>query len=361
MWPRRIEQFIEAIIARLSAIHESIDEQTDARTNEQTTKREDERQKTGVLRSIAQSIETGNNSATAAHQENQRQQGELISVQWWLVWCTAGAFVAASIYAAIAAYQGCLMRRTYTELQQQTAAAQQAAKAACINAQIARNALFVAQAGARDSHNIATASIQQAMASIQAQGAFVVHDIRELRAIPGGGPIQVPFGVKNVGKSDAFGVDFRGYAILLPKDKEPDFSYKHASAAHEGSGILKPEDSTTPSSNPNVAGLHSINVYGEDGVIRNADQPTMESLQALRTHIVVYGRVTYKDSFGIAHWGTFCVDENLTDTRRTYTDYKGAGPKCAAYNDEGIEGGLKYDSTPLTFPPVPDVNCEVPK
>ena len=106
MWiPRWIELAIQDIASHLGAIRKSLDEQANANSNEQPTDREDEREKTGVLRSIAQNIEAGNSSATTAHQENQRQQGELISAQWLLVWFTAGAFVAAGIYAAIAAFQ----------------------------------------------------------------------------------------------------------------------------------------------------------------------------------------------------------------------------------------------------------------
>jgi hypothetical protein len=128
MLPSQFKRLMELLRTQFSAVHEAINEQTNARTNEQTTKREDEGEKTRVLRSIAQSVETGNNSATTAHQENHRQQGELISAQWWLVWCTAGAFVAASIYATIAAYQACLMRRTYGEMQTQTGDARDSMK-----------------------------------------------------------------------------------------------------------------------------------------------------------------------------------------------------------------------------------------
>jgi hypothetical protein len=69
-------------------------------------------------------------AAEAKRKETNRQQERLISSQEKLVKWTKRAFIAAAIYAGIAALQGILMYITYTNIQRQTKAAQCAANAA---------------------------------------------------------------------------------------------------------------------------------------------------------------------------------------------------------------------------------------
>jgi hypothetical protein len=111
MWiPRWIELATRDIVSHIGAIRKSIEEQAITSSDEKSSAREEERDTTGALRAIAHNIKTGNDSATTAHVQDQIQQRELIRAQWSTVKWTAGACIAAAVYALIAAYQGCQMK-----------------------------------------------------------------------------------------------------------------------------------------------------------------------------------------------------------------------------------------------------------
>ncbi len=134
MWvTRRIELFIESIISRLGAIRETIEDQRQTNSNANIRQHEDEE----LLRF---SFEKFLLEYKQAQEQNSRDNQKSYSIQKSLRNYTALAFLAASIYAAVAWWQGCTMHQTYTEIQQQTAAAECAAKAAQSEAQTAANA-----------------------------------------------------------------------------------------------------------------------------------------------------------------------------------------------------------------------------
>jgi hypothetical protein len=142
---KTLRGLFETLRTALSSLRQAVDEQTNSAANEQSAARETEVEKVEILRSLAHHIETSNRSATTAHHVDHRRHGELVSAQWWTVRWTAGACIAALIYASIAAYQGFLMRKTYIEIQSQTKAAQWTAKAAQEQASLLRQQLVGTQ------------------------------------------------------------------------------------------------------------------------------------------------------------------------------------------------------------------------
>ncbi len=140
MFPHQFRRLVELLRTQLGSIQEAVHENASATREAQ----ESENIKwSEIPRVIASSIEVLQNSAAAyaERQQANRQQELLISTQERTARWTRNAAIAAMFYGAIAAGQGVLMWRTYTEIQSQTKAAECTAKAAQDQATLMRQQL----------------------------------------------------------------------------------------------------------------------------------------------------------------------------------------------------------------------------
>lgn len=136
MWvPRRIEIFIETIIARLGAIQDAIQGQNTAAQN-------------------AQEAANERQARAADRAQTHSEQAQLITSQNRTADWTRNACIAAIFYGLVAAVQGYLTWRTYSEIRQQTAAAQCTADAAQKQATLMRQQLVGTQAAVIQPPNV---------------------------------------------------------------------------------------------------------------------------------------------------------------------------------------------------------------
>lgn len=366
MLPSQFKKLLDTLRSQLSSIQEAINRQTNAKADEQATDRENEREHTRSLRSIAHEIEAGNNSSTAAHRENRKQQGELISAQWWTVRWTAGAFIAASVYALIAVFQGCLMRQTYTEMQNQTKAARQAAYAACVSAQVARQALIEEKSGETATKIEATASAEQAIAATASERALLTVSFPPPDRYPTNKELELKYTIKDDGKSDARNISIRGMAVEVAHNATPPFSYMpKKNIFTERVDTLKAGE-TFPEQK-SAAGYNSIYyaffAFDESGkrLIYDPDAVRRIVMQH-KSDIVVYGGVAYADFSG-RHWQHFCRRISFLNAGETESDTNSKDEKRCFYYSQ--EGDYQRPEPTVNSPPkesaIPEVKCEVPK
>jgi hypothetical protein len=208
-------------------------------------------------------------------------------------WC---AVVAAIIYASIAAYQGCEMRRA-------TRATEKAAIAAKNSANISKQTMHVDQ---RPWMNVIV-------------GQTPLQD---------GSPIVMQVRIINSGKTPAFNVQGLVIINLLKETEEPDFNY--------APGIHPKYSINAGTAIPNVPNDLSWPVLPKRVPENKPIKPILttkairDGIQSGNLYIVVHGRITYDDIFGVGHWIKFC---NYAHNAVRLPASKATADTCGPYND----------------------------
>lgn len=211
MWfLRRIDILAEIIGSRLRAIQETIKEQEAVARSTADVGNAANREVAGVIASAIRAA-----SADVPEYEKTQRDKEY-RLQRKLLWATVGTGVAAVVYAAIAAYQGRLMRQTYMEIRKQTKAAEQSAYASCLNAQVAQATLVQVQNSTAYSRAMAQAAAEQTVANVDLNRAL----ISITASVPSpdqeiGKDFTVPYSVINEGKAAAINLSFWVASILV--------------------------------------------------------------------------------------------------------------------------------------------------
>jgi hypothetical protein len=288
-------------------------------------------------------------------------------VQWILASVTFLAFVAAAIYAWEAHRQLHVMNDTYGEIRKQTTASQQSAYVACVNAQIARQALIQGQRSAISAEMEAMASTAQALAAGESERAYVEPIFVPPTNIPTNRPLQLVYEVKNDGKADARNIDVKSIAVMVPQNSTPVFTYKSRKAAEFSADLLKGGE-MIPEQNPVGAyGPVTYTIYVRDELDSNIvyDQKTVDEI--IRRHtsdIVIYGKVKYSDYRG-NHWRHFCrriAFMNFGEFQYTEKPTKDE-ERCVAYDKEGDWQAQQplIKQPAIQSPPLPEVKCQIPE
>jgi hypothetical protein len=261
------------------------------------------------------------------------QRGKEYRQQRDLKWGTWLAFVAAAIYAGIAAYQSCLMNRTYEEIQKQTKSAELSAYTACVNAQIAQATFLQVERSAIDSHAVAAATIEQAAAGIEAERAVVsfipgtptpeqVHDER----------LAVPYVIKNEGRSAALNLTVAFKSVLLHEKDALLINNKNLLPLHDNYFPAGAEIPSRPEDPKYKAMTRFVEVRDtKEQIVPFSSQETRDFFNG-RLEVAVYGHMEYSDFSGV-HRMRFCFPKYITKAGITRSDTKNE-KICAQYNHQ---------------------------
>ncbi len=341
----------------LCGISKKIDEHTEAisAADERKQQQEKIRQKWAneVLAEYKQS--EGNKASN-----DNRNYGVQNSLRWaaWL------AFLAAAIYAFVAARQLRTMNRTYGEIQKQTKAARQSTYMACLNAQAAQRTLIEVQRNAKDSHAGTAAVIEQASAGIESDEAFILPRFRmpqqedEITM-----QLQIPYSYKNYGKMTAVNFGLWGRAVLLGKGDTIPLSDKILDPLIAVSKIRPgdefPQKPEEPQYKPFTITLlvHDIN-----GEVVSILSPAAQDFMYLHKFaiVIVFGKMQYTDLSGL-HKNRFCVPLFLMNAGTTHQTTE-IERSCAKYNrQEDTYSALPTIGKLMSPEEIKPVVCEVPK
>ena len=136
-----------------------------------------------------------------------------------------------------------------------------------------------------------------------------------------GEPIVYPVTFANTGKTVAKHVE--GFVFVTPVkyDDTPTFEYGPGVAHLRTTlrtGLLTP-------SNPISAQFAAVKQDTSVLTPILATEELRNEIEAGKSLVIVYGKMTYDDVFGVKHWLHFCAGYGSSMTN--------AGAKCTAYND----------------------------
>jgi len=250
------------------------------------------------------------------------------------------------------------------EMQKATAASGDAAYAACLGTQTARNMLLELKAERTAPHDLAPAAAPSAIVppavaptrAQAAQAAQIAFDMEKTTSVNPHIPVLFHFAVHNVGATPAMNVKVWGAVKVLDAGEQPKFEYGEAS--------LK-----KAAISPNEPAAKVITYTEDAGNVVPMSDDEFERVNSGAAYVVAYGRAVYQDAFGVRHWAVFCRDitEPAAGKRSS---------KCAAYNGAGdsevtdkpaekaaetvTATGLQRGSQNASVT-LPEIACEVPK
>jgi len=275
----------------------------------------------------------------------------------WLTWGTWLAFFTAAVYAGIAGFQWRTMNRTYAEIRDQTKAAEKAAYAACVNAQIAGRALIQGQQNAFATQTEATASTEQALVATESERASPDFLISYPNKTPTNQPLSLPYVFKNDGKSDARDIHFTGVATVVPRGNSPKFSYPSKMTLDIDIGIVKGRGIF-----PEPPAVLTFDIFDEGGSHFTYDQGAVDDIFKNRvSDIVIYGVIKFSDFQG-RHWRHVCRRISIFGPGHNQVATSSEGElRCYKYDTEGDYPRLSKLRLPAEdISPIPEVNCKVP-
>jgi hypothetical protein len=354
MLPSQFKRLIETLRLQLGSIRESVEKHEGAIRDASSATNEQQGKIPGIIASAIQAANEDVPTYEKTQRNKEYRQQDRLVLGTWL------AFGAAAIYAAIAAYQGCLMHRTYTEIQRQTQAAALTAYATCINVQISRNSLISLEQSEEDSRRASVASAYQAEASISGQRAYIDATFDHPKIVVGQ-PIRVPYSLKNIGAAAATHFSFTAAAEFLPKDSQLDFIYNKKQVVgiywdrFPGGKEYPPRDNQGNASS-------SIILWAKDGHPAFASQEDVDDFQNGRKTLYVYLKLSYDDVFG-KHWLRMCHYSEMVFADKEFPIFNFARhPKCDSYNQSDTEHPLYILPKMPTIPPnPPEVACQKPE
>ncbi len=319
--PHEFKALVNSVKDEITSLRQAIQklnsDQNDAARNATETAKEKWSEIPRIIASSGLGAGKDREAAESNNKNNYIQQGRLI--KW-----TRLAFIAAAIYALIAVFQWNTMDKTYVQIKKQTEAVKASAKAACQNAEIARNTLIAFQNQESDARQATIAGIYEARAQIESESPRMEFFITGSPVDLTTNPIGVPFDLQNTGKTVAKNFTDSMFAVIVPRGKDPDFVYPSWSVTH---GV-------TPNfwENESFAKAHNvvapeIPVYKiVDGKYVGAD-PAVDG-PLTEENIAVYGKMSYSDIFGGTHRTTFCRWIHALSPGIQ----KNINKKCAEYN-----------------------------
>lgn len=353
---RQFKAIVETLRAELGAIQKAIQQQKDAASDatKAAEKRRGEPVRAAIISGALGTIEEIK-AETSQRDKEYYQQERLI--KW-----TKRAFIAAAIYAGIAAVQGWLMQRTYKEIKSQTHSAEWSAYSACVNAQAAQETLIQTQNGEIYSYVMASSAAAQMAGEIDAGRATV-------RVIPDPPPSQqvgvlsIPVAERNEGRGTAMNFVARYKAVILENSETLQFDRKEMSSS-AGESML-PEVSAPPQQpgGQYTPASMTIPVHDAAGAVVPLSSTYARDFFApnFSATIYFYGNVVYSDAFG-KHEQNFCQPIFLmgNGTSRPVTQND---EKCARYNEQN--SAYTYAPAPPPIPPLQiaqpkPINCATP-
>jgi hypothetical protein len=250
------------------------------------------------------------------------------------------------------------------EMQRATAASGDAAYAACLGTQTARNMLLELKAERTAPRDLPAGTPPPALAPTRAQAvpaaqaAQIAFDVEKTTSVNPHIPVLFHFAVHNTGASSAVNLRVWGAVKVLDAGEQPKFEYGEASLKKAS---LSPNDPA-----------EKVITYTEDsGNVVPLTDAEFQRVSSGAAYVVAYGRAVYQDASGARHWAVFC--RNLTEPAGGKRS-----SKCSAYNGAGdsevtekpAEAQKIAEAPAATVSPrlsqsaavsLPEIACEVPK
>jgi hypothetical protein len=355
---KSFRELLATIREELASFRKIVDQRSASIANQHITQQETEKnEREKVSHAIDNLSNQQNQSANTAETNQNRRHGQNLLPQWTTAIATLLAFTAAAVYAGIAGRQWTIMHDTYTEIQTQTQAAQQAAFAACVNAQIARRALIQGQNNSLATQTEAIASTEQALVASESERASPDFLITYPNKTPTNQPLSLPYIFKNDGKSDARDIHFTGVGTVVPRGNSPKFSYPSKRTLDidvdsvKGGAIF-----------PEPPALFTIDIFDQEGSHFKYDQGAVDDIFNNRvSDIVIYGVIKFSDFQG-RHWRHVCRRISIFGPGHNQVATSSEGElRCYKYDTEGDYPRLSKLRLPTEqTPPIPEVDCKVP-
>jgi hypothetical protein len=131
--------------------------------------------------------------------------------------------------------------------------------------------------------------------------------------------------IQNVGKTPATQMNGLWYIRIVQNGEKLRFRYPMNSSLGDRSGAIFPKDP------PIIDNVYSTKIDPSNKTAypteRKVTPEEFNSLLRGGAFVILYGRFTYTDGFGISHWTHFCSWTHFTQGQKTI-----AAQDCAAYN-----------------------------
>ena len=153
---------------------------------------------------------------------------------------------------------------------------------------------------------------------------FVLRDNFQLHE---GFEISIPGHIINTGKTTAKHVEAWITAIMLKSGDIPKFIYE------PGIGIIRSIDPFLFPSQRSPFQLPVLKRGTQSAEKVILTRPLLEEMEAGTSYILMYGKITYKDVFGIEHCMTFCDIYPYPSSNRPFAELEDSYRECITYND----------------------------
>jgi hypothetical protein len=268
-------------------------------------------------------------------------------------WTNTRLTIVLAVFTAISAgaalYQGHVAKLA-------AQASQQAAYAACVSSQIARNGVIEAQRGENDAHQSSVAAAYQAMAATQAESAVVI-PVTGKAIITANQKIEETFYLENSGSTAAQNVKLKGRLELVPIDSAPDFKYPHMQITFFDLPVMPRGFRYPISEEGNFVAASVLDPKGRPVI---ADDKTVEEIRASRIRVILLISLTYDDIFGVSHWVHFC-DLRIPITRSDEVLRIG-NHECGRYNKRDQNQAVQTTKQESSLTQVlPEITCKKPE
>jgi hypothetical protein len=238
------------------------------------------------------------------------------------------------------------------EMQRATAASSEAAYAACLGTQTARNMLQELKAERAQPREWSSGEASQAAGAAHPQAARIALDVEKSTDMNPHIPVLFHFKLQNIGESSALNTKVWGAVKVLDSGKEPDFTYDEVSLTK---AAILPGDPAA-----------KVITYTEDaGQVAPLTDAQFERVNSGAAYVVAYGRVVYQDVFGVSHWAQFCRQITKPASAQTQSN------KCLAYNAAGDSYRMEkadvqhaswaQNTVQNAAVTLPEIACRVPK
>ena len=206
---------------------------------------------------------------------------ELRTPEQKAAWRTANATVWIAIFTIVLALVGFFTlyevisggndtKKLVKAASNQAEAAERSAYVACVSAQISRNVLTIeTQRSGNDTHGAVQAAVAQAMAATASEAAIVTLTLGDQPMLHREHEVGIHF--SNIGKTDAKDFEGKLVAVFIPRNSDPNFSYK-GRAGKVGARVLN-----VGSANAGGGKTMAVGVTNADGS-EYAAKPERESL-----------------------------------------------------------------------------------
>lgn len=143
-----------------------------------------------------------------------------------------------------------------------------------------------------------------------------------------GDQMRFPSRIVNTGKTPAIAVESVTTSTTMSLEEMPEFTYEPGTGhptIHNRSAILYGSGS-----NPITFDLPVYKKGTRSGEILKLTPTLLAEMQSKKSFILIYGRITYQDVFGVGHWTNFC--SIYPEPNQAASQLAEAQKRCIAYN-----------------------------